>query len=147
MVLQISPYARQVRNSLDSKAGELGLIADAGEHQNLGRLNGPGRKHDLAGCLNRADLAAPVELNARDHSAFERELPDQGTCQDGEIGLVHDGIEIVGRYIQSPSAANTNVRQSGAAGALLEDSVLVRKDGNAQRLRSRKERRCQWIGV
>ena len=89
----------------------------------------------------------PVELNSRDRRAVDCELANQGSRQNREIGLVHDRVQIVGRDIQSPSAANTNIRQSGATGAFLEDSVLVRKDGNPQRFRRREEGRRQWIGL
>src|SRR5262249_44787605 len=147
VVLKISPYARQVRHGLDAKTRKLGLIPDAGKHQNLRRLDGSGRKYDFAGCLDRAYLAAPVELNSCDRRAVHCKLPDQGARQDGEVGLVHHGIQIVGWNIKPPSSANTKVRQSAATWAFLEDSVLVCKDWNPQRFRRSEEGRRQRIGV
>src|SRR5215813_8724720 len=87
VVLEILPHARQVRYVFNSETGEFGSISDTGKHQNLRRLDGSGREHDLGGCFDRAYLAAPVEFDSCDRRAFNRELPDQGARQDGQIGL------------------------------------------------------------
>src|SRR5262249_27737421 len=126
----------------DSKTRELRLIADTGEHQNLWSLNRSRRKHDFTRCLDRPHLVAPIELDAGDRHAVDRELSDLGSRQDGDIGLVIDGIQIVGLDVQLSAAANTNVRQS-AARAFLKDSVLIRKNPIPDRLRCGEEGRRQ----
>lgn len=75
-------------HGVDAKLGQLGLGADAGEHQQLGGLVDAERDNDLMLRAERVDLAVgPDDLDANGLCALKDELLGVGLAQDGDVGL------------------------------------------------------------
>jgi len=132
MVLEVLTDARQVLRNGDAEIAELSPVADARQHQDLRRVNGTRGQHNLTGSFDRTNLVLPLELHARHPAALHRQTIDVGTCQHRQVGLVHDGIQILRRQIAPAAVSDANVGDGGAAGALLHDSVLVVEGRNSE---------------
>src|SRR3984893_3602127 len=69
------------------------------------------------------------------------------TGQQGQIGLVHDRVQVARRNVQPATIADANVGDSRAARTFLHRPVLVREGRDAQRLGGLEESRRDRTGI
>src|SRR5262249_25549757 len=78
VILDVASHARKVLQDIDAEAMQLLLISHARLHQDLGRVDGSEREHDLTSCANALhsslvqDLHAHRALAVEDHARHER---------------------------------------------------------------------------
>lgn len=85
MVVEVETDTRQVAQRLDPVLGELLGGPDAGEEQQLRRVDGPTANHHLV-CAARNPLGGPVAVGDTDRSrALEQHARGVGAGDDGEI--------------------------------------------------------------
>ena len=89
MVLQVAADTRQVGHHRHGQRAELVGRPDAGQHQQLRRVDGAAAEDDLAGGPRLADLAALAILDADRAVLLEQHPPRQRACLDGEVRPLH----------------------------------------------------------
>jgi hypothetical protein len=80
MVLQVAADAGQIKDRADADTGELVGGADAGEHEQLWRVDGPATEHDLL-AMDRAGGG----LHADGPGPFEQHVGDPGVGDDAQV--------------------------------------------------------------
>ena len=94
MIVKIASHTRQVRNDGNAELRDLGLIANAGLHQELRRLNRAKRDDDFQCSFEAAELAVAKNLHPRCSIAFEHNPSDERSRQYSQVGLIHPRVRI-----------------------------------------------------
>ena len=131
MILQVLAH-RQVDAGLDPHFGQMRGRADAGEHQELRRIECAAGDDDIAIGLG-ADCVAAVEdiFDAGGAGALHQHLGRMRAGGNGEIGAVAGRPQIGARRRRTPSVADGVL---AAADAFLRFAVVVLGRGQAERL-------------
>src|SRR5262249_25372045 len=111
---------------------QFGLIANAGLHEDLWRMNCTKRQNHLANRTNPADAALKGNLNARCSLILESQAGNQCMGEHGEIWLVHIGENIRTEDRLAFSFANAHVSNRCATIGLHDPTVLIFKDRNPE---------------
>ena len=94
MVLQIPPHPPQHDLRLDAGGAKGFGIADAGQHQHLGRIDDAARQQHFAVGADRVRLAALAILHAGCAIVFQHDARNERVGLDGEVGPRHRRVEI-----------------------------------------------------
>src|SRR5580704_4700574 len=111
----------------NAKPGQVLLRANAGEHQQLRRVDGSAAQNDLARGTSGAEPAMLAKRHADRTAAFAPNLLGQGPGDDLEIGALHCRAEIAdsGRAALSVACRRLVVAYPVLAGAV--EIVIARK--------------------
>ncbi|MBB4234746.1 hypothetical protein GGD57_001302 [Rhizobium esperanzae] len=91
MVLEIAADTRQTMFHLDAVAFDFGRIANAGQHQDLWRVDGAGGKDDFATRSCNLDFAVLFELDPDRLFVLEHEPADYGIDLHRQVRTLHGG--------------------------------------------------------
>ena len=94
MVLQVGADAGPVGDHIDAVLLQVLAGADAGEHENLRRVDGGRREDDLAPGADAADRAAGLVLDAGGAPAFDDHPANVGVGLQPEVAALHRRLEI-----------------------------------------------------
>jgi hypothetical protein len=105
----------------------------AGEHQQLGRVDGAARKHDLGPGFEAHRRAVDRDLHRDGAPALDDHPCRLRAGQHGEVGTVHHGVEIMRGHVAPPPVLDRLIGQRDAALALHHRGVviLMRRDADA----------------
>ena len=93
MVPEVLPDSRSLVQNGDAKILQLVLWAHARQHQDVWRLERPGRQNDLVG-LDDERLSAALGLNSDGLVPIEHDAPDEDVAPDGEVQAVSRRAEV-----------------------------------------------------
>ncbi|MCY1549841.1 hypothetical protein D9M68_860430 [compost metagenome] len=125
---------------LDAMGFQLRFIADATEHEQLGRVDAT-RTQDHLGLRPDASRATAVaNLDARGTGPAERESIHMCAHQQGHVLLRKHGIEVGARHALALTVLDDLVHQREPAAALLPRSVQVFQHRHAQAAASLQHR-------
>ncbi len=141
MVLEIPTNAGQMLDDGNTDTFQLGLVADTGLHEQLGRMDRTQRQHDLAGGPDAMELAIAQEFHASYFLFLKRQARDQCPRQNSQVGTVHVGIDISPEDGLTLAVPDTYIADGTSTVAFHHDAVLIVEGRNAG---SRKciEHRC-----
>ena len=94
MVLQVAADARQVAHHGDAHRGELVGGPDAGQEEELGRVDHAGAQHDLACRVDLHGCAVTAVLDAGDPRPVAQEPGRERAGLDDEVGSRHRGTQV-----------------------------------------------------
>ncbi len=126
MVLQVAPDPGQVEEDGDPVPADLVRRTDAGEEQELRRVDGAAREDDLAPRPRRVQPPAPAELDPGGALAGEDDARCQRLHRNREIGPRQRRPQIGGGGAPAPAAMDRHVHR---AKAFLLEAVHVRGEG------------------
>ena len=120
VVLQTLPDTGQVMHDRNAEPGQVLLRPNAGEHQQLRRVDGSAAQDDLARGAGGAEPAIPAKCHADGAAAFEQDFLGQGPGDDIEIGALHCRAEIAdgGRAALAVARRRLVVADAVLAGAV-----------------------------
>jgi len=104
VVLQVLADARQIVDDVHAEGFELGRVADAGELQQLRRVDRAAAEDHLA----RAKCL-PLDLHPDRARAFEDDALDERARAYLEVRPVHDGMEVRARRAEAAALADVAV--------------------------------------
>ena len=93
MVLHVAAHAGQVADHRNPQPGQVRRRADAGQHQQLGRLNRSGAEDDFP-ALDGEGLLAAFNLQPHCPGAVEDHPVDHHAAPDGQVEPVAAGVEV-----------------------------------------------------
>ena len=129
MVLQALPDARQMVHDRHAELADMLLRPDAGQHQQLRRVDGAAAQDDFARGGRGADLAVAPEPHADGAPAFEQDLLGQRPGDDAQIGALHRRAQIADGGRAAPAIAR---RRLVVADAVLARAVEIVVAGKAK---------------
>ena len=94
VVLQIFAHAGQVVNQGNIVFSQFRCRTHAGKLENLWRVDGAAGEDDFVVGLQSADLTLVLHFHADGSFAIEQYPIDQGVGHDGQVGPVHDRVQI-----------------------------------------------------
>src|SRR6266404_3450885 len=94
MVLKILADTREFLDDRNSVPKKFACWADAGQQEQLRRIDGAPGENDLLLGMDLLHLAIPFIADAPCPAAIEQDLQDMGIGQDREVGSLRDGVEI-----------------------------------------------------
>src|ERR1700740_1108671 len=110
-------------------------VADAGELEELRRVDGAAAEDDLA----RADDLAAVDLDADGPRALEHDLGNERPAADLEVRSAHGGMEVGARGAEAAAAPDRPVERGEALLSVAVDVVRELVAGLLHRLEERGE--------
>ena len=131
MVLQALADAGQIMVDLDAMLSQLRRRADAGDHQELRRLDGAGGEDDLT-CADRLLDAVDAAGDADGPLALEPDARDLGVGLDLEIRSRPGGLQVAGGTAAASAAADGELEVADAFLARTVEVVVPRQAGLAR---------------
>ena len=122
VILQVRADAGAVGDYGDAVRGEFGAGADAGEFEQLHRVDRAAGEDHLAGGVDFVVLAVAVIGDAGGFGAFEQDFRREGVFDDGEVGAFSGGVEIGFGGGAAGAIAHGHVH---AAEAFLAETVVI----------------------
>ncbi len=109
MILKILPDARQVRDNRNIKTTQIIRRADAGDHQKMRGVDGPGRRDHLSRGKGSLFLSIEDIFNTGRASALKSKAPCLRACQNGQVAASARRIEIGKRRAPSEAPVDGHV--------------------------------------
>ena len=104
VVLEVLPHARHVGDDADAEGAQVVGVADSGELQELGRVDGPTAEDDLARGDRPVQASGPEVVDAGGSLAVETHAGDERKGLDPEVLPVHHRVEVrAGRGEAAPT--------------------------------------------
>ena len=144
MVLQVLAHGGQVGHDGDAERPQFVGRAHAGLHQDLGRANGAGREHHLAGGADAEHLAADGDLHARATAAVEEEALHLGEGDHRQVGPGHGRVE---QAVGDAVALADDDAEIEATDALHLRAVVIGGRGHPRLLGRLDERAGERVGI
>ena len=146
VVLQVLADARQVVDDVDAERLQLGGVADAGQLQQLRRVDRAAADDDLVGVRPPGRPAAEVERDARRPRAVEHQPAHERVGLHGQVRPVHDRVQVGAGGAQPAAAVDVAVEGRKALLAVAVDVgrelVAGLLDGLEERLEERARGRA-----
>ncbi len=106
MVVIVRADARQMMLDVDAVRLERRSVANPGEHQNLRRLNGAGRDHDLAASAHTLAFAADLDFDSRRAPVLDEDPRHERLREDFEVRARACGAQVGDRGRIAPAIAD-----------------------------------------
>src|SRR5262245_2723872 len=132
MVLKPHADSWKMMDDRDSKAPQLGLIAETRLHEDLRRVYRAKRQNHLAPCTNATGAPFMRNLRAGRSLALESQPSNQRVREYREVWLVHVREDIRTENGFALSIANAHVGSGRATIGLHDAAVLIFKDRNPE---------------
>ena len=94
VVLQVAAHAGQRVAHGDAVALQLGAVADAGEHEQLRRVEGAGGQQHLAPGVQGLRLAVQQRLHAGGAAAIQQHAPRLRAGEHAQVGARHGRVQV-----------------------------------------------------
>ncbi len=125
MVLQVLADPGQGRAHRDTVRGQFLRVADAGQHQQLRRIDDTPRQNQLAIGIGDAGFAPRPVFDAHRPAAVEDDARDQRPDRDAEVRAIKRTVQVADRRTAAPAIAHRHLEN---AHALLLRAVVILGD-------------------
>src|SRR3982074_3159058 len=128
MVLEVAASLADVRDDVDIVSPELVAVPDAGEHKQLGGVEGAGAEDDLLLAFHGAASGGVGDEDADRRVMRDHDLLDQGSRCEVEVGPLERGAQVRAGGIPAQAVVDERL---GDMQALLAVGVVVRREAEA----------------
>ena len=97
MVVQVATHARQFQLLCDAVLAQLFGATDAGQQQQLRRVDRAAGQHDLACGLGTHAFTLALEFDGDGTPVLDHDAFDHGAGRDGEVVAIARGVQVAGR--------------------------------------------------
>jgi hypothetical protein len=105
MILEVRTDAGERLDDLDTVLTQMVFRADAGEHQQLWRIDGAAAQDDLAAGADRPRLAGMLHLDCHRAAAIDDDTSDGRKLEDSQIGTLQGRMQERARTTETEPAA------------------------------------------
>ena len=148
VVLEILSHARQMLPALDAMSLQFAFIADARQHQDLGRVDGAEAEDDFAVRPCMMQFAIEEELHPDRPGARELQALHRRLQRHGEVRLSHDGAQVrAGHRDSFMSSLDRDIRDAAISRSLHGRAVQIVDRRDAGLLRRHHQRGGQRDGI